>query len=72
MCIRDRYTTSPTFKPSAPRVILKARRDLSFVASDTSPDGQRFIAFRREAPAPLPTQINVVLNWVEELKQRIK
>jgi hypothetical protein len=66
------YTTSPTFKPSAPRLILKARDDASFIASDTSTDGRRFLAFRREAPPPLPSQINVVLNWVEELKQRIK
>jgi len=37
-----------------------------------SPDGQRFLMLKPiEQEAAAPTQINVVLNWFEELKQRV-
>ena len=34
---------------------------------DPTPDGQRFLIVKRGEES-LPTQINVVLNWPEELK----
>jgi hypothetical protein len=42
---------------------------------DITPDGQRFLMLE-ELPRPAsartsPTSINVVLNWTEELKQRV-
>jgi eukaryotic-like serine/threonine-protein kinase len=40
---------------------------------DVTADGQRFIAVQllpREAPPPV-TQINLILNWVEELKAKV-
>jgi serine/threonine-protein kinase len=37
---------------------------------DVSPDGQHFLMVRREAPeAPAPIDIEIVLNWAEELKR---
>ena len=39
---------------------------------DVSPDGQRFLMLKPvESQASAPTQINVVLNWFEELKRRV-
>ena len=39
--------------------------------SDTSPDGQRFLMLKPvESQASAPTQINVVLNWFEELRRK--
>jgi hypothetical protein len=39
---------------------------------DVSPDGQRFLMVKSsEQEAAAPTQINVVLNWFEELKQKV-
>ena len=42
---------------------------------DVSPDGQRFLMVKEHAtestPAPPSTAIVVVLNWAEELKQRV-
>ena len=36
------------------------------------PDGQRFLMLKAsEQAAAAPTQINVVLNWFEELKQKV-
>jgi hypothetical protein len=37
-----------------------------------SPDGQHFLMLKpAESAQGAPTQINVVLNWFEELKQRV-
>jgi eukaryotic-like serine/threonine-protein kinase len=37
-----------------------------------SPDGQRFLMVKPvDQEQPAPTQINVVLNWFEELKRRV-
>jgi Tol biopolymer transport system component len=39
---------------------------------DVTPDGQRFLMLKpTEQAQAAPTQINVVLNWIEELKQRV-
>jgi len=39
---------------------------------DVSPDGRRFLMLRRsEHGAAAPTQINVVLNWADELTRRV-
>ncbi|MFY9530200.1 MAG: hypothetical protein WBC04_09475 [Candidatus Acidiferrales bacterium] len=39
---------------------------------DVSPDGQRFLMLKpSESAGAAPTQINVVLNWFEELKRRV-
>jgi hypothetical protein len=41
-------------------------------AFDIHPDGNRFIMVTLDdPPPPLRTQINVVLNWFEELKRRV-
>ena len=39
--------------------------------SDIAPDGQRFLMIQPVEPEQPPTQINVVLNWFEELKRRV-
>ena len=37
-----------------------------------SPDGQRFLMLKpAEHADDAPTQINIVLNWFEELKRRV-
>jgi hypothetical protein len=39
---------------------------------DVSPDGQRFLMLKStESDTNAPTQINVVLNWFEELKKKV-
>ena len=38
---------------------------------DVSPDGQRFLMVNTERADAAPRQINVVLNWLEELKQKV-
>jgi len=38
---------------------------------DVSRDGQRFLMIKESEQGSSPTQINVVLNWFEELKQKV-
>ncbi len=38
---------------------------------DVTPDGQRFVMVQARGQQEEATQINVVLNWFEELKQRV-
>jgi hypothetical protein len=53
-----------------PYEILSAPTPLTFPDYDVSPDGQRILMVKPSESAEAgPTQINVVLNWFEELKQ---
>jgi serine/threonine protein kinase/Tol biopolymer transport system component len=67
--------TQPSFTAGKPRVLFEGRYEPSPATSpnyDVSPDGQRFLMFKTaEASDAAPTQINVVLNWFEELKRRV-
>jgi Tol biopolymer transport system component len=67
--------TQPSFTVGKPRVLFEGRYEPSPATSpnyDVSPDGQRFLMFKTaEASEATPTQINVVLNWFEELKRRV-
>ena len=38
---------------------------------DVSADGQRFLMVKELEQATSPTPINVVLNWLDELKRRV-
>ena len=65
----------PSFSAGKPRMLfdgpyLPTTASLPFY--DVSPDGQRFLMLKPvELQASAPTQINVVLNWFEELKRRV-
>jgi Tol biopolymer transport system component len=67
-------TTQPTFSAGKPKLLFEGQyvpvqAGLMSTAYDVSPDGQRFLMIKaNEQP---PAQINVVLNWFEELKQKV-
>ncbi len=69
-------TTQPSFSAGKPRMLFEGpvpadpvRRSANY---DVSPDGQRFLMLKPvEQAQAAPTQINVVLNWFEELKQKV-
>jgi eukaryotic-like serine/threonine-protein kinase len=72
--------TQPSFAAGKPRMLFEGpylpRTNFSTLATmpnyDVSPDGQRFLMVKSsEQEAAAPTQINVVLNWFEELKQKV-
>jgi serine/threonine-protein kinase len=69
-------TTQPTFSAGKPKVLfvgqyLAVQAGLTGTAYDVSPDGQRFLMVKETEPSTSVTQINVVLNWTEELKQKV-
>jgi serine/threonine-protein kinase len=63
------------FTASKPRVLFEGEYVPSPATAtnySVSPDGQRFLMLKpAEASELAPTQINVVLNWFEELKRRV-
>jgi hypothetical protein len=68
-------TTQPGFAAGAPRMLFEGRYDLApfpLPNYDVSRDGQRFLMLKpSEQEQAAQTQINVVLNWFEELKQKV-
>ncbi len=75
--------TAPAFKAGSPKVILRRAPGTSFymghryVPWDIHPDGKRFLMLKpaetsdRESAAEAPRKINIVVNWFEELKQKV-
>jgi Tol biopolymer transport system component len=66
--------TQPTFSPGKPKMLFEGPyvpTPRSFPDYDVSPDGQRFLMLKANELAQAPAQINVVLNWFEELKQKV-
>ncbi len=61
--------TRPTFQAGSPRVLFDRKSYMR--GFDISPDGQRFLMVKRELPEAEDGQINVVLNWFEELKRLV-
>jgi Tol biopolymer transport system component len=66
--------TQSGFAPGKPRMLFEGpymptMQGKTLANYDVSPDGQRFLMLT--APEQAPTQINVVLNWFEELKQMV-
>ena len=67
--------TQPGFAAGRPRMLFERQYQPSPVMRanyDVSPDGQRFLMLKpSEQAQAATTQINVVLNWFEELKRRV-
>jgi Tol biopolymer transport system component len=66
--------TDPTFRAGRPEILFEGRYVTSRVMRsipyyDISPDGQRFLMIK--AVEGSTGQINVVLNWFEELKRLV-
>jgi len=66
--------TQPSFSVGKPRMLFEGPylSITSTLASyDVSPDGQRFLMLKATEQQQSITQINVVQNWFEELKQKV-
>jgi eukaryotic-like serine/threonine-protein kinase len=68
-------TTQPGFAAGTPRTLFEGRYEAGpfpIANYDVSPDGQRFLMLKSsEQGQAVPAQINVVLNWFEELKRSV-
>ena len=67
-------TTTPSFTAGNPSRLLSVPFDDGTVASvpnyDVAPDGSGFVILHTEDVRP-PTQIHVILNWFESLRQQV-
>jgi Tol biopolymer transport system component len=70
--------TEPTFKVGKPEVLFQRPYfSSSYHMWDLSPDGKRFLMIKMPAvitdlaTLEIPRKINIVLNWLEELKDRV-
>jgi serine/threonine-protein kinase len=67
-------TTQPGFAAGTPRMLFEgqyAPAPFPGTNYDVSPDGQRFLMVKPSEQEAATTQINVVLNWFEELKRKV-
>jgi Tol biopolymer transport system component len=65
--------TQPTFAPGRAQVLFQASYEVMDGVRpnfDVTPDGQRFLTIKAAESSSRPAQIDVVLNWFEELKRR--
>jgi hypothetical protein len=66
--------TTPSVELGTPQLLFEVSnmRGLSRWGSfDVHPDGERFVVVRRVSTDSGVSQINVVLNWTEELTERV-
>ena len=65
-------TTSPSFRAGTPKLLFAGRYagTVNRIRNyDVTPDGQRFVMIKTEEEEA--KQLNIVLNWFEELKERV-
>jgi Tol biopolymer transport system component len=58
--------TNPVFAASKPKLLFEAHYETGY---DVSPDGQRFLMIKASEQESAATQVNVVLNWSDELRR---
>jgi serine/threonine protein kinase len=66
-------STQGTFTPGKPRMLFEGpylQTNVALPNYSVSPDGERFLMTKDTEPDRAKTQINVVLNWFEEVKRR--
>ena len=65
--------TEPEFRPAKPRLLFKGNyfSILYGRSYDITLDGQRFVMLKPMGQELAATQINVILNWFEELKRLV-
>ncbi len=66
--------TQPTFQAATSRLLFQGPYEATTTLSpdyDVTPDDQRFVMVQRSEQQSPTTDFNVVVNWLEELKQRV-
>ncbi len=63
--------TRPAFRAGTPRALFSAAGYLGYGNYDVAPDGQHFLMIKQEDISTNPKELNVILNWSEELERRV-
>jgi len=67
--------TKPAFAAAKPKLLFEGQYETAsyrFLPNyDVSSDGQRFLMIKTSEQGSASTQINIVLNWLEDLKRRV-
>src|SRR5262249_50104110 len=66
--------TTPMFAASKPKLLFRGHYEADIMFNfergyDVSPDGQRFLMMKGTEQEAAPAQLNVVLNWSDELRR---
>jgi hypothetical protein len=65
--------TKPRFAAGKPKLLFEGHYETSIYPFepdyDVSPDGQRFLMIKAGEQESAATQLNVVLNWSDELRR---
>jgi hypothetical protein len=64
----------PSFRPGLGRRLFEGPYALGGTVAamyDVSRDGQRFLMFKPVSAAPPATELQVIVNWFEELKAKV-
>ena len=69
--MRVAIETQPAFQAGTPQQLFQGDYFTSGHYFDVMPDGKHFVFVKGTERAATATQINVVLNWFDELKQRM-
>ena len=73
--------TAPTFSIETPKILFRGTYvsnvlragNYDFATWGVRPDGKKFLMMKEAgSEAGGPRKINIVVNWFEELKQRVK
>ena len=59
------------FKAGQPHVLFTAPPGLNVLANSVTKDGSRFLALQSGGAASTTLQLNLSLNWLDDLKARI-
>jgi serine/threonine-protein kinase len=62
--------TQPVFKAGTPHGLFQTTGYLGAGNYDVAPDGQHFLMIKQDDALTNPKELNVILNWSEELKRR--
>jgi serine/threonine-protein kinase len=65
-------TTSPSLKVGTPHRLFEKRYEssISLYANYSTNDGQRFVMIKRLDPEDPAARINLIVNWLDQLRQR--
>ena len=67
-----RVQISPEFAAQKPQVMFEGNFvNVYGIEYDVAPDGAHFIMIQADEPNSPPAQLNVIINWPEQLKRQV-